>query len=356
MKSSSLLFLRDLGGLNLGFKKLFRLILMISARCPLQCRVCGIWNQPDKQEPSLSELESFFENNSLSWINLTGGEIFMREDLVDLFHLIAATQPCLAYLSFPTTGYRVRKTVRDMEEALRTPLSRIYVTVSFDGGRDTHDDLRGTRGAFERAAETFQALKELARVSNKRLEVIPGMTLSHELLERTQDPLRDLLQDLNLSSPHDVHVNLAHRSEHYYANPEVKPLPREALVKMVRGLARSMKFRGSPLQLIERVYLNGAAHYLTQGEAPLKCRACTASIFIDAGWTAYPCTIYSRALGNMKDLDFKLSNLMATPAFKQARSDIHARHCPGCWTPCEAYTAIMGGFLNPSLLRLALAR
>ena len=353
MKGPLLSFLKDIGALNLGKVHLFRVILMLTGRCPLHCRTCGIWKSDSGEEPLLSELETFFKANSLSWLNLTGGEIVLREDLEEIFGIIAATQKRLAFLSFPTSGHLVEKTIRDVEAGLDAGLSRVFVTVSFDGGRATHDELRGTPGVFDSASATFTGLKALAATSRGRLGVIPGMTLSAELMELTEDPVGDICRDLDLDGPHEVHINLAHTSKHYYGNEGIKPLPVESIVNLVGRLYRSRQSRHTPLNLLERLYMKGARDYLSSGTPPLACKACKASVFIDSDWIAYPCTIFPHRLGDMKALDFDLSKLSISPVFRKARKEIEAGNCPGCWTPCEAYTSISGAMLDPSFFRLA---
>jgi MoaA/NifB/PqqE/SkfB family radical SAM enzyme len=356
MTGSKWTLLKDLGRLNLGRENLFRVIFMLTGRCPLQCRTCRIGRTPvEGADPSLADIESFFQGNRFSWINLTGGEIFIRDDLKEIFDIIAATQPALAYLTFPTSGYLVQRTLKGVEEALETDLACMHVTVSFDGGKEQHDAMRGIEGAFLRARETFQGLKEMAERHPGRLKVHPGMTLSAELLELAQDPIGDLLADLELGHPGEIHVNLAHGSEHYYGSPAPKPLPAEAVTKQLERLVRSRRGKVSSMNLLESLYLKGARAYLASGAPPLTCKACTASVFIDYRWSVFPCTIFPRALGNLKDHDFDLARISAGSAFQQVKARIEAGDCPGCWTPCEAYTAIAGNILRPAFLRLALS-
>jgi hypothetical protein len=302
----------------------------------------------------MEELENFLRKNRLSWINLTGGELFLREDLQGLFECMALTQPDLAYTSFPTTGYLVEETLRGVEGALEAGLKRLFVTVSFEGGKDSHDRLRSPGDAFFRAKETFEGLKKMARKWRRRLGVAPGLTLSAELLSCAENPVKDLVRDLALAGPREIHMNLAHRSEHYYGNLHMAPLPTGAAVEQVDQLLHARRFGFTGLDLAERLYLKGARTYLQKGRSPIACQACSSSVFIDGDWSVYPCTVYSRLLGNLKSEGFELKRLASIPAFKETRAAVSAGQCPGCWTPCEAYTAILGTLLKPPLLRLAL--
>ncbi|MHC4945180.1 MAG: radical SAM protein [Planctomycetota bacterium] len=354
MSGSKWGLLKDLGALNLGRERLFRVIFMITGRCPLQCKTCRIGQTPAQgPDPAIEEIEAFFEGNDFSWINLTGGEIFLRDDMKEIFCLIARTQPSLAYLTFPTSGFLVERTLEGVERALEAGLPVIHVTVSFDGGRKVHDAMRGMDGSFDRARETFSSLKKLAADLPTRLNVHPGMTLSAELLEMAQDPVGDLLADLDLGHPGEIHVNLAHGAEHYYGTPAPKPLPAEAVTEQLERLMRSRRGKISSLNILESLYLKGARTYLASGAPPLTCKACAASVFIDYRWSVFPCTVFPLAVGNLKDHDFDLVRLSSTASYQQVKAKIEAGNCPGCWTPCEAYTAIAGNVLRPAFLRLA---
>jgi hypothetical protein len=179
------------------------------------------------------------------------------------------------------------------------------------------------------------------------------MTLSSSLLELSDDPVQDLVEDLGLQGAHEVHVNLAHASPHYYGNQGLAPLPAEKTIALIDRLARSRAGRVGTMDLLERLYLKGARQYLESGEPPLRCKALRASVFIDADWAIYPCTIYARPMGHLSDHDYDLEKLSSSPGFEEAKRAVDRGDCPGCWTPCEAYTAISGSVLAPSFFRLA---
>jgi MoaA/NifB/PqqE/SkfB family radical SAM enzyme len=373
MSARLLGLVKDTVLLNLGRTTPFRVTLMVSEECPLRCATCGIWRRDDPCRPRLEDLERFFHcNRSLSWINLTGGEIFMREDTAEILRIIAAEERRLALLNFPTSGQHPDRILAAVEEGLSAGLERIAVTVSFDGGESSHDRLRGKAGAFEKARFTFHGLREMSGASGGRLGVFPGLTLSAELLRLAPAPLEDLARDLELEGTGEIHVNLAHTSNHYYANSSLKTLPREHLEdalltarngrharngRRVRsGDGATRPGRGSScVDLMEKIYLGLASVFLASGRTPLPCKALRASVFVDAGLTVYPCTVFGRNLGSLRDSDFRIDALRASPQWSRARAEIDAGGCPGCWTPCEAYTAVLGNILRPGIARIVRA-
>ncbi len=345
--------------LNLGRGLPFRVTLMISERCPLRCTTCSIWRTTDPREPSIDELESFFAaNGHISWLNFTGGEIFMRRDLDDLFRTTARMLRRLAVVNFPTAGQEPDLIASQVDAGLAAGLRRVVVTVSFDGGRREHDRLRRRTGAFDRAAATWRNLKELSARSRGRLSVFAGMTLSEELMALTPEPLDALVRDLDLEGTGEIHINLAHASEHYYRTHPADPLPSDAVGAILQKALAGRSGTGTGLRhggvnLLEKIYLGCAHDYLLSHASPLPCKALRCSLFVDADLGVYPCTVFNRSLGNLRDSGYSIAALRQSALWRDTVKEIKAGQCPGCWTPCEAYPSVIGNLLRPGVLKIA---
>ena len=72
----------------------------------------------------------------------------------------------------------------------------------------------------------------------------------------------------------------------------------------------------------------------------------SASCFIDSWGNVFPCTIYDRKIGSLRDVDYDLARLWRTDDADRLQREIWDYDCPQCWTPCEAYQSIMGNFLT----------
>jgi len=109
------------------------------------------------------------------------------------------------------------------------------------------------------------------------------------------------------------------------------------------------RFRGiprGPVGYLERAYLSRVRQYLETGRTPMRCHALSASCFIDSWGNVFPCTIYDRKLGSLRDVDYDLARLWRTGDADQLQQEIWDYKCPQCWTPCEAYQSIMGNLLT----------
>ena len=65
--------------------KPYRLIFCLTYWCNYRCETCNIWKLRPKDELSFDEVRQFFEKNSqFSWIDLSGGEVWLRNDFVEI--------------------------------------------------------------------------------------------------------------------------------------------------------------------------------------------------------------------------------------------------------------------------------
>ena len=75
---------------NLGrLDQPYKLTFALTSKCNYRCQTCNIWQKPPQDELSPSEIELLFKKApNFSWIDLTGGEVFLRRDFVDIVEII----------------------------------------------------------------------------------------------------------------------------------------------------------------------------------------------------------------------------------------------------------------------------
>jgi len=179
--------------------------------------------------------------------------------------------------------------------------------------------------------------------------VVLGMTLSAANVDHypvafaaAQKEVPDLRHD-------EFHVNIVHESPHYLGNTDLglrREASREKLAAAIEQYAHLRGIPRGPVGYLERTYLAHVRQYLETGKTPMRCHALSASCFIDSWGNVFPCTIYDRKIGSLRDVDYDLSRLWNTPEADALEREIFDYHCPQCWTPCEAYQSIMGNFVT----------
>src|SRR5215204_5270045 len=171
-------------------------------RCNLHCEFCyvgdilnieGEW----RQELSLDALSKAFPEKSGLQVSLTGGEIFMRKDIMSVLDLFQAKGYACGYLT--TNGTIITE---ERAEALADLAARGFlkhISVSVDGPKDLHDAARGLKGTFERTTLGLQRLQAAAKKKGAPLRVSINTTVAHESLEAL-DRMVDVAEELGVDA------------------------------------------------------------------------------------------------------------------------------------------------------------
>ena len=155
----------------------------VTNRCNGKCTMCNIWKMEQTPDPSLQQITEFFKTNksflrSLKFIQLTGGEPFLRDYLPEIARAVQSAAPkCTMW--FPTNGLlpeKVTKIAKDMLDTLDNP--QIGITISLDGEGAMHDIQRGLDGSYKKAIETLRRLSELKK--SRAFFLSTGFTLTSE--------------------------------------------------------------------------------------------------------------------------------------------------------------------------------
>ncbi len=321
----------------------YKITFSVTNRCNSRCRTCNIWKAETKNELTTKEIIRIFRNVNSSWINLTGGEAFMRDDLMDIAHSIREhTNPHI--FNITTNGLMTKKIVETVEGIMELDFPRFLVVVSIDGPEGIHDRIRGVKGAWKRSLETYRRLREL---HSGGIDVFIGYTISEfnlGSLEEAYLHVKRILPDVRKG---DFHVNLFHTSPHYYRNEgHCFEYDKEELLNEISVANSYRAFDFSPISLIEKRYLDALKTYMMTGKVPLSCMALSSSCFIGPSGSVYPCIHLDKKVGNLRESDYDLSRIWNSDKARKVRRDVLEGRCPGCWTPCEAYQAILGNMLR----------
>lgn len=307
--------------------------------------MCNIWKKTCGAELTLHELEKFFSHsNKFSWIDISGGEVFLRDDLKDIFELALHNCKDLYLLHFATNGFLTEKIISTTEKILKLKPPKLLATVSLDGHRELHDKIRGIPGAYDMAIKTFS---ELRKFNSRSFKVFLGMTLTADNYLEFERSSSFFKKDIPGLTYDELHVNIAQSSGHYYDNKGLSlPDPEKLrnILEYVQSKRRHIPF--SPVTYLESRYLELAGTYLKTKQCPQPCQALSVSCFLDPEGYVYPCNTYSDIAGNIRDFDYDLEKLLMSEKALKLRRKIKQGLCPQCWTPCEAYQTIIANSLG----------
>ena len=313
--------------------------------CQYRCKTCNIWKRRPDNELTTDEVLRFIaRNRGISWLDITGGEIFLRRDIGELLEAILTSWKDLLLLHFPTNGFMTEQIVRVCERLATRGGTDIIVTVSIDGDQEINDHVRGIRGGYRAQIETFNALRKIPG-----LRAVFGMTLSTFNVGRFEETFRACQRDCPGLDISDFHLNIAQQSEHYYGNsdlPQIAP----AVDRTIAELRVYRSMRGLPLSIpdwIEHEYLRHLETYLERPTVPMRCHSLRSSCFIDPWGTVFPCITYTRPIGTLRDTDMDLAPIWNAATTMGIQKEIWNGDCPQCWTACEAYQSILGNMIRP---------
>ena len=90
----------------------YKLTYAITYQCNYRCKTCNIWQRSSTNELTFHEIRAFFKtSHQFSWIHLTGGEIFLRKDVLDIVDVIMTECSRLLLINFPTNGFMTDRIV-----------------------------------------------------------------------------------------------------------------------------------------------------------------------------------------------------------------------------------------------------
>ncbi len=324
----------------------FKLTYVTTFWCNYKCKTCNIWHMKPKNELSTEEIEKFFKKNpNFLWVDHTGGEPWLRKDFVDVCKIVIDNCPDLLLLHFPTNGYLTRQIVEGAKEIVKSRPERLIITISTDGNEEVNDYVRGIEGGWKRQIETYKQLHEIEGV-----KVVLGMTLSGMNVDEFPRAFAAAKAECPWLTYRDFHVNIIHTSDHFFGNTELELKENVEKQKLIHAVNEYRDLRGFPLDpvsFLEHEYLRRVERYLETGVTPMRCHALRSSVFIDSWGQVFPCSIYDKQIGSLRDTDFDLTPIWESDLAKQVQQEIWEFQCPQCWTPCEAYQTILGNFFRP---------
>jgi MoaA/NifB/PqqE/SkfB family radical SAM enzyme len=343
---SNLKFFKKVLTTNFGLFDPYELNFAITYKCNSRCTICNIWKEKSGNELSLDEIGKITKKiDFIQWVRLTGGEPFLRKDYIQVVKLFKKNLPNLFMLTTPTNGLLPYLIFEKVKEILKFFDKRYVITVSLDGPPSIHDKIRGMKGSWNKAVETYKKLKVLEK-ENKNFKVFFGYTISPKnvgFFEKTVEEVKKIVPEITVD---DFHINLFQTSNIYYKNLD-KKIDKKFIEKAKKEVKIILKLRerNDLVSSIENKYLELGIEYLKIGKVPIKCNVYNLSSFIDPFGNVFPCTVFDRNLGNLRDNDYDLKKVLTSEKAKKVKEEIIKENCPQCWTPCEAHQMIVSNWL-----------
>jgi MoaA/NifB/PqqE/SkfB family radical SAM enzyme len=255
--------------------------IILTYRCPMKCKMCNIWFNPTNksEEIKASDLKSL---PKLKFINLTGGEPFIREDLPEI------VEECYKHtdrIVISTSGW-----FEDRVIALAKQFPIIGIRISIEGLSCKNDELRGHAGGFDKGLRTLLALKEMGLK-----DIGFGCTVSNN---NSKDMLS--LYQLSKSLGMEFATASLHNSFYFVEAKNIikdRPMVAKNFEKLVNELLKS----NSPKKWFRAYFNHGLINYIYGQKRLLPCDMSFDTFFIDPYGDVMPCngTKDKEVMGNL---------------------------------------------------------
>lgn len=287
--------------------------IILTYRCPMQCVMCNIWQNPTKKDEEIkaSDLKSL---PKLKFINLTGGEPFIREDLAEI------VEECYKHtdrIVISTSGWYEDRVIE-----LAKRYRNIGIRISIEGLSSKNDELRGRNGGFDKGLRTLLRLKEM----NVK-DIGFGCTVSN-------NNSADMLSLYRLSKSLDMEFATAsfHNSFYFHKTDNVIT-NKDEVIGNFKKLIKMQLEESRPKSWFRAFFNMGLINYIEGGRRLLPCEAGSTNFFIDPWGDVYPCngmeeSCWKESMGNIKDTDF--SSIWTSDKAEKVREMVS--RCPkNCW-------------------------
>ncbi len=303
------------------------LTLGLSYRCNSRCKTCNIWKRKNiEKELSLEEFRRIFEKigrNKLYLLILTGGEPFLHKDIAEI--AIFAEKYCSPKtIVIPTNCILENRIIEKTKEILENcKKSHITVNISLDEIGDKHDEIRGVKGNFKRAIETYKKLKQLEQLySNFDVSI-------HTVISKfNYRNFQQIYNSLNKLNPKNYITEIAeNREELSTMGCDITPSYEEYsgaidfLINQIKDKKLNLK------QALRLEYYKMVKELLKTKKQIVPCYAGIASAQIDPTGEVWFCCIRSESIGNLKETDYDLMRLWNNEKAKKQRKSIAKKEC-----------------------------
>ena len=328
------------------------LTFFVTRKCNSKCPFCFYLKSSESkvsaEELSLDEIQKVSKSlGSLLWLAFSGGEIYLRDDLVEISKVFYKNNRP-AIMLYPTNGL-LPELIRDRTEEIliHCKKSVIAVKLSINGLNEAHDKLRSTPHSFDKTMETYSLLEEL-------LEKYPNFELGVNTVfcsenQDSMDMIIDFVSILKNIKTHTISLIRGSLADESYKKIDYKKYL-HAIKRLEENLKKktsgTYRFRGARIKAAQDILQRNLIHRtLLEQKRLIACYAGRLNIVLTENGDVYPCEILTEILGNVKDYKYNIKKILRSEKARKVLTAIQDKKC-FCTHECYFITNIL---FNPKL-------
>jgi MoaA/NifB/PqqE/SkfB family radical SAM enzyme len=249
---------------------------------------------------------------SLTHINVSGGEPFLRDDLPEIVRVMRSVtrNPRIVISTNAILPERTERIMREIPDAA--------VRISIDGIGEAHDTTRGVPGNYDRCLETLERLRAIGVTDL-------GLSATASAYNPGEVPR---VQALATKLGIEFVVGVAHSSPTYFGDQvSSAPDPGRAAAELVTIRDRELESR-RPKEWVRAWFTDGLIDQLEGKPRRMPCYAIESHFYLDPHGNVYPCNARGECMGNL--LESTYDEIVA----KNAALLADVQQCNDCWMSC----------------------
>jgi MoaA/NifB/PqqE/SkfB family radical SAM enzyme len=326
------------------------LSLEITHHCIAKCIMCNIWKIP-KQVPDLSidEWLDFLSDDlftDLRELDITGGEPYLRKDLVDLFSGVCELKEknlkALRSIAITTNGIltgRVLESTEKILQKLEDKKMDLVVVCAMDAVGEIHDRIRNVENAW---AKVDQTVEGLIRLRDRFANLIIGLKTT--ILPINVEELGKIARYADSKGLFTI-ISPCIITEGRYLNPDRGDdlVFSQADINKMVAFYQSDLFRWS-------YHADTLVHFFQTGKMNKPCSCGFNYFFVRSTGDLFLCPLINRSAGNIKERSAR-ELLFSKKASTFRRRVGRYPECRQCTEPgLERYALPYEGFSYLSML------
>jgi MoaA/NifB/PqqE/SkfB family radical SAM enzyme len=331
------------------------LTLSITNMCNSRCQSCDIWKiypaEKDrlKEELTVEEIERIFASvGEVYFFNISGGEPFLRKDIVDIVR-VGAQQLNPTVVHIPTNALSPQRIAGLTEEILVglqrwSPGTKLTLKPSFDGVGEFHDWVRGIPGNYDKLLETLGLLRDLrAKYDHLRVgvgTVISTMNIDHlpEIIAQSQTfGVDSYISEVAEEREEMRNVGTGITPSHEQYGEAIAAFRAETFDRLKEARGLELLTQG-----MRHFYYEITRRWIRDQKQVIPCYAGISNAHISPYGDLWPCAILAsgKSLGNLKDADYDFWSLWHSSRADEVRASIKRGECD-CPLANQAYANML---------------
>ena len=289
----------------------------LTNKCNSHCAICNIWKiKSFNDEMSVSEIRHLFSHECFSQVDtvsLTGGEPFLRDDIIDVIYALKDSMPILNRLFLNTHATNIIQPQKVCEVS-KDLFDTVILSISLDGEKDIHNRLRGINN-YDNVIALLDAMHTIPDVG-----LALSMTLSKENANwQNLQHVQDIAKQKNAT----FNFRFADKSSTYYKNTDLDLSVSESQKCEVLKFISTNCTDNAFLMCLKQFIDTGSLDLLMQN-GKNKCLAGKKFVFVHPNGVISPCLYSLQSISP----DCLLSDAPIVVGVKEP--------CP-CCTDCAIY-------------------